>query len=188
MRIALFSLLLLVTVPALAQIYKYTDEKGNTVFTNQPPEGVTAEAVDLPPANTVDIKIPDTPPPLADEQNGAGQEQAYRSLSIGGIPDEQALRANNGTFTVNAQLDPPLRQKHRVRFLLDGEPQGEPSNRTSLQLTNIDRGTHIIEAEVLSGGQVIQRAQEQFTVQRVNTSSPALRPKPTPIPKPKLTP
>lgn len=189
MRIALFSLLLVLTIPAQAQIYKYTDEKGNTVFTNQPPEGVAAETVELPPANTVDIKVPDAPPPLTEEQAG-DRQQAYRSLSIGGIPDEQALRANNGTFVVNAQLDPPLRRNHRIRFLLDGEPQGEPSNSTSLQLTNVDRGTHVIEVEVLSGGQVIQRAQEQFTVQRVNTSSPALRPKPAvpPKPNPKPTP
>lgn len=179
MRIALFGLLLALTVPAQAQIYKYTDDKGNTVFTNQPPEGVAAESVDLPPANTVDIKVPEAPPPLTEEQAG-GRQQAYRSLSIGGIPDEQALRANNGTFVVNAQLDPPLRQNHRIRFLLDGEPQGEPSSSTSLQLTHVDRGTHLIEVEVLRGEQVIQRASEQFTVQRVHTSSPALRPKPKP--------
>jgi hypothetical protein len=42
-----------------------------------------------------------------------------------------------------------------------------------MQLTNIDRGTHLLEIEVLSDGQVLQRAAEQFTVQRVHTSSPA---------------
>ena len=174
MRIALFSLLLVLTAPALAQIYKYTDDRGNTVFTNQPPEGVAADAVDLPPANTVNIKTPDTPPPLANGQDEAGQSP-YRSLSIGGIPDEQALRANNGTFVVNAQLDPPLRQNHRIRFLLDGQPQGDASTSTALQLNNVDRGTHLLEVEVLSGGEVVQRASEQFTVQRVHTNSPARR-------------
>ncbi|MCQ4320549.1 DUF4124 domain-containing protein [Stutzerimonas stutzeri] len=175
MRIALFSLLLAVMAPAMAQIYKYTDDKGNTVYTNQPPEGVTADTVDLPPANTVNIKTPEPPPPLPNEQSGQGQQQSYRSLSIGGIPDEQALRANNGTFVVNAQLDPPLRQGHQVRFLLDGEPQGKPSSGTVMQLNNVDRGTHVLEVEVLDGDQVVLRAQEQFTVQRVHTSSPARR-------------
>ncbi len=173
MRIALFSLLLAFMAPAMAQIYKYTDDKGNTVFTNQPPEGVAVDTVDLPPANTVDIKTPEAPPPLADEQSGEGQQQPYRSLAIGGVPDEQALRANNGTFVVNAQLDPPLKQGHQIRFLLDGVPQAEPGDTTALQLTNVDRGTHLIEVQVLSGGQVVQRAEEQFTVQRVHTSSPA---------------
>ncbi|WP_407294378.1 DUF4124 domain-containing protein [Stutzerimonas zhaodongensis] len=175
MRIALFSLLVMIMAPAMAQIYKYTDDKGNTVFTNQPPEGVNADAVNLPPANTVDIKTPDAPPPLANEQSEQQRQQPYRSLAIGGIPDEQALRANNGTFVVNAQLDPPLKQGHQVRFLLDGVPQGQPSSKTSLQLTNVDRGTHLLEVEVINGEEVVRRAKEQFTVQRVHTSSPARR-------------
>ena len=175
MRIVLFSLLLTLMAPAVGQIYKYTDDKGNTVFTNQPPEGVATESVDLPPANTVDIKTPEAPPPMVNGQNGNDQQQPYRSLSIGGVPDEQALRANNGTFVVNAQLDPSLKQGHRVRFLLDGEPQGEAGTATSLQLTNVDRGTHLLEVEVLSGGDVIQRAKEQFTVQRVHLANPVRR-------------
>lgn len=176
MRIALFSLLLLATAPALAQIYKYTDDKGNTVFTNQPPEGVAADTVDLPPANTVNIRTPEPPPPLAQESGEeGGQPQPYRSLAIGGIPDEQALRANNGTFVVNAQLDPPLKQGHQIRFLLDGIPQAPPSSDTSLQLNNVDRGSHLLEVEVLSGDRVLQRSTEAFTVQRVHTSSPARR-------------
>lgn len=173
MRIALFSLLLVLTAPALAQIYKYTDDKGNTVYTNQPPDGVAVDSVDLPPANTVDIKTPEALPPLSDEQQNAQQQQPYRSLAIGGIPDEQALRANNGTFIVNAQLNPPLQEGHQIRFLLDGMPQAAPSANTSLQLNNIDRGKHLLEVEVLSGGKVVQRAKEQFTVQRVHTSGPA---------------
>lgn len=188
MRIALFSLLLVLMAPAMAQIYKYTDDRGNTVYTNQPPEGVATETVDLPPANTVEMKTPELPPPLPGEQGDNNEQQPYRTLSISGIPDEQALRANNGTFVVNAQLDPPLMQGHRVRFLLDGAPQGEPGRGTALQLANVDRGTHLLVVEILAGNQVVQRAQEQFTVQRVNTSSPALRPKPNPTPPPKPAP
>lgn len=173
MRLALLSLLLIATAPALAQIYKYTDDKGNTVFTNQPPEGVAADKVELPPANTVDIRTPSPPPPLErDEENS---QQAYQSLSIGGIPNEQALRANNGTFIVTAQLEPPLRQGHQILFLLDGIPQAEPSRNTALQLNNIDRGTHVVEVQVLSGEQVVQRSAQEFTVQRIHTSSPARR-------------
>lgn len=171
MRTALFSLLLILATPALAQIYKYTDDKGNTVFTNQPPKGVELDEVKLPPANTVNIRTPAAPAPLPNEQQG--ERQAYRSLMIGGIPDEAALRANNGSFVVSAQLEPALQQGHRVRFLLDGIPQADAGTATALQLNNIDRGTHLLTVEVLSSnGQVIQRAEEEFTVQRVHTSSP----------------
>lgn len=174
MRIALFGLLVILAASATAEIYKYTDDKGNTVFTNQPPEGVAAEEVKLPPANTVNIKTPDLPPPLPDERQGESR-QPYASLSIGGIPDDEALRANNGTFSVTAQLDPPLLPGHQVRFLLDGIPQAPASPSTSLQLNNIDRGTHRLEVEVLDGERVVQRAMQTFTVQRVHTSSPARR-------------
>lgn len=183
MRIAMLSLLVLLSAPAMAQIYKYTDERGNTVYTNQPPDGVAADQVKLPPANTVDIRTPEPPPPLPGEAQDAQQAQPYRSLAIGGIPDEEALRANNGSFMATAELDPPLRRGHLLRFLLDGEPLAAPSASTSMQLNNVDRGSHRLEVEVLANGQVVQRASQAFTVQRVNTSSPALRPKPTP-PKP----
>ncbi|MBE7374353.1 DUF4124 domain-containing protein [Pseudomonas lopnurensis] len=179
MRSALFGLLLILTAPAIAEIYKYTDERGNTVFTNQPPEGVQADAVELPPANTVNIRTPEPPPPLPGEQPSG--QAPYQTLIIAGIPDEEALRANNGSFVVSARLEPPLQRGHRLRFLLDGIPQAAASTDTSLQLNNVDRGEHRLQVEVLSGERVIQRSDpEHFTVQRVHTSSPALRPRPAP--------
>lgn len=181
MRSALLSLLLIFSVPAFADIYKYIDGQGNTVFTNQPPEGVKADTIDLPPANTVNIRTPEPPPPLPERQ---AQQAPYRTLQVSGIPDEQALRANNGTFVVSALLEPALQRGHTLRFLLDGIPQAAPGSTTSLQLNNVDRGEHRLQIEVLRGERVIQRSEPQsFTVQRVNTSSPALRP-PPPRPAP----
>lgn len=184
MRSALLSLLLILSLPALAEIYKYTDAQGNTVFTNQPPEGVQADTVNLPPANTVNIRTPEPPPPLPDRQQG--RQSPYQTLMLNGIPDDEALRANNGTFVVSAMLEPSLQPGHTLRFLLDGIPQGAPSPATSLQLNNIERGDHRLQVEVLSGERVVQRSDAiPFTIQRVNTSSPALRPPP---PKPPVPP
>ncbi|NBB64524.1 DUF4124 domain-containing protein, partial [Pseudomonas sp. ODNR1LW] len=47
----LLFILLLIALPATAQIYKYTDAQGNTAYSNQPPDGVTAQPVELPPFN-----------------------------------------------------------------------------------------------------------------------------------------
>ena len=49
----LVCLLLSASLPAMAQIYTYTDANGNTVFTNDPPGGVAVQAVSLPPTNTM---------------------------------------------------------------------------------------------------------------------------------------
>lgn len=62
MRSALPSLLLLLALPAGAQIYQYLDANGNPVFSSQPAEGVAGEKVELP---TPSIVIPPPRPPEA---------------------------------------------------------------------------------------------------------------------------
>jgi len=180
-------LLLALALPASAQIYKYTDANGNTVFTNQPPGGVQSEEVKIQQPNTVKVapsKPLDTTTGDADEQG----MKAYERLELADIPDDEALRANNGTFSVTVVMEPALRQGHAVRLNLDGQPYDDPSAAATRQLTNIDRGEHQLSVEVVDAqGQVIQASAPQtFTVQRVNVNtSPALRPPP---PKPPIQP
>ena len=181
MRLLTACLLCALALPAVAQIYKYTDANGNTVFTNQPPEGQAAETVELPPTNTVQAQPVESAAPT---DAPAASAQPYGVLALTDLPSEEALRANNGSFSVGVQIDPRLQPGHSLRLLLDGQPYGQPSNVPRLQLVNVDRGEHSLAVEVLSGGQSLQRsASVTFTVQRVNTSSPALRP-PPPTPKP----
>lgn len=175
MRIVVLCLLLAASSVSLAQIYRYTDDNGNPVFTNDPPSGVEATPVELPEPSTVEFKTPEQPEPLPQTASDA-QEQPYDTVEVAGIPDEEALRANAGAFTVAARLDPPLKKGHSLRFLLDGEPIAPAGPSTLVEARNVDRGEHSLQIEVLSGRQVIQRSPVQtFTVQRVHTSSPAMR-------------
>lgn len=191
MRPLLFCLLLGLALPASAQIYKYTDASGNTVFTDQPPEGQATQNVELPKTNSVSMPVP-SQPTTTTTTDPVDKAAPYSTLQLTGIPDDEAMRANNGTFSVGVDIQPRLASNHRLRLLLDGKPHGQPSNVPRLQISNADRGEHSLAVEVLSGGQSIQQsATATFTVQRVNTSSPALRPpppKPTPKPTPKPAP
>jgi hypothetical protein len=185
MRRILTCLLLTLALPASAQIYTYTDANGNTVFTDQLPQGQAAQSVELPATNTVEMSAPSVPASGSREV----EQQApspYSTLTLTDLPTDEALRANNGTFSVGVHLEPRLASSHRLRLLLDGQPYGQPSNVPRLQLTNVERGEHHLAVEVLSGNTPIQQsATVTFTVQRVNTSSPALRPPPpTPNPAP----
>lgn len=184
MRLLLICLLLSLALQATAQIYKYTDANGNTVFTDQPPEGQATQNVELPVTNSVTMPVPTTPNnPAPSEPNNVAP---YSTLQLTGLPTDEALRANNGSFSVGVAIEPRLAGSHRLRLLLDGKPYGQPSNVPRLQITNADRGEHSLAVEVLSGEQSIQQsATVTFTVQRVNTNSPALRP---PAPKPKPAP
>ncbi len=152
---------------AWAQIYKYTDANGNTAYTNQPPDGRASETVELPPLNTVSPGA--KPPPAPPVSAPTAPQAVYSQLALTGIPSEEALRANNGTFTVGVDLQPRLLQGHSFQLVLDGKPYGQPSNVPRLQLVNIDRGEHSLAVQITSGARVVQQSETlTFTVQRVH--------------------
>ena len=103
MRLIVSCLLAALALPASAEIYKYTDANGNKVFTNQPPDGVQAQTVELQPTNTVGIDTPEKSSagnaPAADSEAAA-----YEILALSDLPTEEALRANNGTFNVSVSI------------------------------------------------------------------------------------
>ena len=68
MKRILASLLFATSLPAMAQIYMYTDAQGNTAYSNDPPENVVAQPVNLPPTNTMD----DTPDNSSEDQSATG--------------------------------------------------------------------------------------------------------------------
>ncbi|MHC8409070.1 DUF4124 domain-containing protein [Pseudomonas sp. Hz4] len=162
-------ILLLIALPAAAQIYKYTDANGNTAYSNQPPDGVKAQPVELPPLNRVESQPPGEPAPPA-EANGREQPRsAYEVLELTGLSTEEALRANNGTFTVSVLIKPRLQGPHLLRLLLDDQPYGQPSNVPILQLVNVDRGEHSLAVQVIDGENLVQQSPTvTFTVQRVH--------------------
>ena len=163
-------LLLLLVLPAAAQIYKYTDANGNTAYSSQPPDGTRSQAVELPPLNSVE-RQPTAPSPVSPIQTTSkdATRAAYEVLELIGLPSDEALRANNGTFTVDVLLQPRLQGGHRLRLLLDGQPYGQPGNVPRLQLVNVDRGEHSLAVQVLDGETVVQQSPTTtFTVQRVH--------------------
>lgn len=162
--------LLLIALPAAAQIYKYTDAAGNTAYSNQPPDGVKAETVELPPLNSVESQQPIAPAPVTETVSREQTQSAYEVLELTNLPTTEALRANNGTFTVTVLIKPRLQGPHLFRLLLDEQPYGQPSNVPILQLVNIDRGTHSLAVQIISGDEVVQQSPSvTFTVQRVHT-------------------
>jgi len=173
-------LLLALALPASAEIYRYTDERGNPVYTNQPPQGVASESVQLGPTNTVASPRAASGPDTA--QTDSLAPTTYDILEVTGVADGSTLRANAGDFAVVISLQPVLHDDHQLQLLLDGQPLAAPGRQTRFTLDNIDRGEHQLQAVVLHEGKELQRsAGVSFTVQRVHIGSPALpRPQPRP--------
>ncbi|MGP6458066.1 DUF4124 domain-containing protein [Pseudomonas parakoreensis] len=167
MRSLLLILLLACTCTTSAQIYKYTDASGNTVYSDHAPDGIQAQPVDLPPLNSVQPQTPSASP--SDTTSRAPARNAYEVLELTGLPTEEALRANNGTFTVSVLIKPRLQAPHQLRLILDDAPYGQPSNVPILQLVNVDRGEHRLAVQVIDGEAIIQQSPAVvFTVQRVH--------------------
>ncbi|SHL20045.1 DUF4124 domain-containing protein [Phytopseudomonas punonensis] len=171
MRRLLTCLLLILALPVSAQIYKYTDANGNTVFTNQPPEGTKAESVELKPINTSTQAAP--PATSSEPRLSELPQNPYQILALRDLPNEEALRANNGTFSVGVTIEPRLGPGHTLQLLLDGKPYGARSSVPRLQLTEVDRGEHSLAVAVMQGERIVQQSDTRtFTVQRTSTNSP----------------
>ncbi len=170
MRFLFAALILATTLPASAQIYQYVDDKGNRVFTDQPPLGVDASSVELPNINSVPMQnSSQSSSPEASTTNEPQTADYYSQLLISNLPDDAALRANNGSFTVQVQINPKLASTHRLQLLVDGQPYGSASSSTRLSVQNLDRGEHSIAVQVIDGDTVIQTSPaDTLTVQRVH--------------------
>ncbi|OCX15777.1 DUF4124 domain-containing protein [Pseudomonas graminis] len=174
MRQCLALLLLVFALPAAAQIYKYTDASGNTAYSNQPPNGTKAETVELPPLNSVETVVPAAPPPLPATQNQNQQTAAtYQVLALKDLPQDEALRANNGSFTVGVAIEPRLQPGHLLQLIVDGTPYGQPTNIPRLQVMELERGEHSFSVQVLENQRSIQQSKTvNLTVQRVHVGRP----------------
>lgn len=182
MRQCLALLLLVFALPAAAQIYKYTDASGNTAYSNQPPNGTKAETVELPPLNSVETVVPAAPPPLpATQTQTQTQSQtrnpqsaaAYQVLALKDLPQEEALRANNGSFTVGVAIEPRLQPGHLLQLIVDGAPYGQPTNIPRLQVMELERGEHSFSVQLLENQRSIQQIETvNLTVQRVHVGKP----------------
>ncbi|TDV60589.1 DUF4124 domain-containing protein [Pseudomonas sp. LP_7_YM] len=171
MRQSLALVLLLLALPAVAQIYKYTDANGNTAFSSQPPDGTKVETVDLPPLNSVGDAAP-APPTSAPSQSQTPPQPAsatYETLRLTDLPNDEALRANNGSFIAGVMIQPRLQPGHLLQLLVDGKPYGQPTNVPRVQVTELDRGEHSLSVQVVQGAQIIQQSETiNLTVQRAH--------------------
>jgi hypothetical protein len=71
MRRLIACLLLASSLPAMAEIFSYTDANGNTVFTNDPPQDSNAQNITLPPVNG--MPAPPSSSPNTEPQNTPSQ-------------------------------------------------------------------------------------------------------------------
>jgi hypothetical protein len=153
--------LALSTASAQAAVYTYVDANGNRVFTDQPGKG--AKRVPMPersnsavpatvaPPRTSKVPVPSKVPAMR-----------YQMLRILGPLPDTAVREEDGSLIVTLTSEPALQPNHRYRLLLDGEVAQAPGRSPVFALSNVDRGTHSLAAEIIDqDDHVIERTPAQ---------------------------
>ena len=163
-------LVLLVTASAAAaqEAYRWVDEEGIVQYSDRPHEGATeininadrpAQPRQRPVQQPESSRAAAEPPPAA---------FSYKKLSLLSPVAEETIWNNAGLLTVRLSLDPALRSGDQVRVYLDGQQQ--VVSGTQFQLQDVYRGSHTLQAEVVSAQDklMIRSETRRFYVQQTS--------------------
>lgn len=188
--VVLYSLILLlaVTTPASAKLYKCADAEGNVTYTDEPCSN--GEEVKLPPIITYRPSVV----PLGATPTATEQKSLYTDLTIVQPANDSVVDTNEGKVTVTFNLNTGLNTQAGDRFgmILDGTKLKGTGTSTQINLTDVDPGTHKIQVVVLNseGATLLSSNTVSFTLNRQTTfkqnergSSPVQAPGATAAPR-----
>lgn len=167
-RIAFFLCLMLAVGAAQAQkIYKYTLSNGDVVYSDKPPPADQAEEVQLEPLQG--FSLPPPPPPTDTSAGTEADPEAfsYEAFKVTSPSNDATIRDNGGNVQVSMNLVPGLQNGHSIEIMMDGQSIGSGKS-TSLTLTEVDRGTHTVQAAVkdVDGKEVMRSNSVIFHLKR----------------------
>lgn len=167
--LAVLCIAIAICLPAqAAKVYKYTDENGNTVFTDEPVKG--SEEMDVKPVAT----IPAIPVPKSEPAPSKEAEFEYSKVEITQPAHEENFINNQGTVTVQVAIAPNLRPGDAIQLYFNGVPQSKPGKTTNFPFNNLDRGEYITHAVIFdkAGKQVGKSEPVTFFVRRSAIKAP----------------
>ncbi|MFW2372504.1 MAG: DUF4124 domain-containing protein [Gammaproteobacteria bacterium] len=163
-------LLLFIMLPSqgYGSMYKWTNEEGEIIYSDTPPNKDTEEIL-LPELNTTPaVKFQPKPEPVATVEDKA-ETTSYSEFKFVDPAPDAIIRDNTGNVPVVLSVQPALDTNagHSISILLDGEIFISNKQQTSTLLSNIDRGTHTLSAEIRdSNGKVLTSSSASFTILR----------------------
>ncbi|WP_332765544.1 DUF4124 domain-containing protein [Pseudomonas koreensis] len=161
-------ILCLLALPASAEVFTYIDAQGKRVYTDQPRGN--AKRVPIATSNRMSA-TPTVAAPSSKTRNATPQPPFHYDMLRVLVPEPDAtIRSSAGELIVSITSEPGLQEGHRYRLLLDGQPTGEPGLSPVFPLSNIDRGSHNLSAEILDAdGRTVERtANQPFHMLRIS--------------------
>jgi len=165
-----FLLLLLVAAGLQAQVYRSVDKNGNVIYSDVESDNAEEVIIDLAPSYTAPTVIS----PSSNGENGSTYEDEPTEENLEDkvitIPKYQVTiisPAQNESFqnpemiTVTANILPVLNaiRADKLLFKLDGKIIGSAQASTSITLTALERGSHILLVSIVDKtGTVIKKS------------------------------
>ena len=163
MRLTLLisALLLAATAAHAGKIYKWVDEDGNVLYTDQPRKGAREIKIAASPP-TSPARAPQAVPRQAGSLLSREEDSfKYTSLTLS-APDENTIRDNAGNVVVGLDVVPDMvgaRGDH-IRLTLDAHPLDSDYYPPQVTLAGLDQGAHVLQATVIDkDGQVLIRSE-----------------------------
>ena len=165
MRFIVLTLLLATAFCVQAELFKWVDADGNIIYSDQPPPGVEKKEhqVDeqkLPHLNTtpaLETPVRSSTSSKADKKDA---EERYKSVAIVQPEHDTAVRQNAGNVSIKVAIDPYLFNERGdlLAIYMDGLEVSR-GRELSVQLVEVDRGEHVVRAEIVDAkGKIIKKA------------------------------
>lgn len=157
-RVIGISLLLLLNINigyAAQTVYQWTDEQGNAVFSDKPhPDAKQIEVAPLPSFN------PGQVPVAKDKGTGSSvgtSKVSYETLQLITPKNEENIWSNPGNVSVGITINPKLAAGDKIVILVDGKEKQSSDSGTNFEISDLERGTHTVQAQVRdSAGKIVK--------------------------------
>ncbi len=143
---------------AYSAVYKHVDDEGRLIKYSDQPQKAGDKPVEMSkPSMVYESEKPaqkSTPKRTVTKEKRKEKEEpkaviAYSAVAILKPENEEAIRANSGSFPIKLASQPALDAKsgHRYVIIVDNEKHTEGST-TNITLKDMNRGAHTISAEI----------------------------------------
>lgn len=159
--------LLLLPILSTAAIYQWTDAAGVIHYADEPITAAQSLKLD-----NATIMHSATTTAIAQQQKNQTKNY-YTVITISQPASQATIWDNQGNVAVSLMINPILQQQDKIRLLLDGKQVAE-TKQLSLTLSNIERGAHEIQAQIiLANGEIALSSKPQiFYLQQARVKQP----------------
>lgn len=143
---------------ATTKIYHWVDENGKSHYSDTADLGT--EEIHVINENIVTSNNVQPPTMTKNTASLKDEPAIIYQADIISPEDNRPLRSNDGSINIQVKITPEKNPAHKLQLFLDGKALGKPQISSTILASNIDRGTHQIQVQLLDeSGKVLARTQ-----------------------------